>query len=118
MTLTKLKLITPSRNLTLWLVTIPDGSATTLDLDTLVDKTELNLPRKLRSDLFPEPPGGNSYIVMQLPQGNESGDRASTQLRLANELLMVSILFINLLIFLFISLLPVVKRGREEDAGE
>jgi len=55
---------------------------------------------------------------MQLPQGNESGDRASTQLRLANELLMVSILFINLLIFLFISLLPVVKRGREEDAGE
>jgi len=51
--------------LTLWHVSIPDGSATTIA--ALVDKTELNKPRTRLSKLFPESPDEDTYIIVQRP---------------------------------------------------
>ncbi|KAG0074343.1 hypothetical protein BGZ92_003433, partial [Podila epicladia] len=51
--------------LTLWRVSILDGSATTIA--ALVDKTELNKPRAQLSKLFPESPDEDTYIIVQRP---------------------------------------------------
>ncbi|KAF8924661.1 hypothetical protein BGZ58_001574 [Dissophora ornata] len=55
--------------LTLWRVSIPDCSATTVG--ALVDKTELNKPRTLLSNLFPKSSDDNTYIIVQRPPQDE-----------------------------------------------
>jgi len=54
-----------AKDLILWRVSIPDGSATTIT--ALVDKTELDKPRTPLSKLFPENPDDNTYILVQRP---------------------------------------------------
>jgi hypothetical protein len=61
-----------SDQLDLWLVSIPkDKQGYAIKVDTLDDKTELNNPRTRLSNLFPDSPDDNTYIIVQRPpQGN------------------------------------------------
>ncbi|KAF9323290.1 hypothetical protein BG006_001596, partial [Podila minutissima] len=57
-----------ANKLTLWRVTIPeDKQSAAITIDALRDKTELNDPRELLSELFPENPDRNTYIIVQRP---------------------------------------------------
>ncbi|KAF9931246.1 hypothetical protein FBU30_010571 [Linnemannia zychae] len=55
-----------ANSLTLWLVSIPDDNqCSTITIDDLDDKTELDKPRTRLSQLFPESPDDNTYILVQ-----------------------------------------------------
>ncbi|KAK3840965.1 MAG: hypothetical protein J3R72DRAFT_446220 [Linnemannia gamsii] len=58
----------PSKDLTLWRVFIPgDTPDTAITADALNDKLGLTNPRALISNLFPESPDENTYILVQRP---------------------------------------------------
>ncbi|KAG0208962.1 hypothetical protein BGX31_002232, partial [Mortierella sp. GBA43] len=64
-----------AKDLALWRVSIPDDNQrTAITIDTLDDKTELDRPRSRLSQLFPESPDDNTYILVQRPQGNPHTD--------------------------------------------
>lgn len=60
------------KDLTLWRASIPDeNQGLAVAIDSLVDKTELHKPRTRLSELFPESPDDNTYIVVRRPpRGN------------------------------------------------
>jgi hypothetical protein len=54
--------------LTLWRVSIPsDNLSSPIKVKTLGNKTCLNDPTTCLSTLFPQPPDGNTYILIQEP---------------------------------------------------
>ncbi|KAF9278412.1 hypothetical protein BGZ88_000583 [Linnemannia elongata] len=58
-----------SDELTLWRVSIPDNNlSSTVNVDALDGKTQLNNPRTQLSKLFPASPDANTYILVQRPQ--------------------------------------------------
>ena len=56
--------IAPNK-LRLWIVSIPNGSPTTLD--ALNPKTELDEPREFLSKVFPKSPDRDTYLVVRRP---------------------------------------------------
>lgn len=61
-----------AKMLTLWRVSIPGGKkGSAITIDALGNKTEFDDPRALLSELFPESPDRNTYIIVQRSfQGN------------------------------------------------
>ncbi|KAK3834351.1 MAG: hypothetical protein JOS17DRAFT_815456 [Linnemannia elongata] len=54
---------------TLWRASIPDDNqSSAITIDALDDKTELDKPRTLLSQLFPESPDDNTYTFVRPPQ--------------------------------------------------
>ncbi|KAG0375054.1 hypothetical protein BGX24_009603 [Mortierella sp. AD032] len=57
-----------ANNFILWRASIPDDNqSSAITIEALDDKTELDKPRTRLSQLFPESPDDNTYILVQLP---------------------------------------------------
>jgi len=72
--------------LTLWLASIPnDGQGSAIKIDALVDKIELNNPRRRLSMLFPEGPDENTCIIVKRPEPGNA-DASCSHSHLTHEL--------------------------------